>query len=115
MAKSYSLDLRKKVVECISNLECPRQIAKNFKIAVATVYRWKLKIATGNLGRTNRTNYTTKVSRESVVEYVKQHPDHTLSEIGKNFNVSASTVHKYLAKMGFTYKKKPYSIKKHAL
>lgn len=108
MAKSYSIDLREKVVKSLKEQENPKQIARNFKISLATVYRWKSKIKTGNLSAEKRTNYVSKVSRELVVEYVLKNPDHTLNEIGKNFSITASTVHKYLAKMNFTYKKKHF-------
>ena len=47
-----------------------------------------------------------------MAEYVKKNPDHTLNEIGSVFNITASTVHKYLAKMSVTYKKKVFSTKK---
>lgn len=112
MAKSYSIDLREKVVKSLNDQENPKQIARNFKISLATVYRWKNKIKTGNLDPKKRADYTTKVSRDSVVEYVLKNPDYTLHEIGTNFNITASTVHKYLAKMNFTYKKKVFRTKK---
>lgn len=106
MAKSYSIDLREKAVQSLNDQENPKQVARNFKISLATVYRWKNKIKTGNLDPKKRADYTTKVSRDSVVEYVLKNPDYTLYEIGTNFNITASTVHKYLTKMNFTYKKK---------
>lgn len=112
MAKSYSLDLRQKVVKSLNQHESVKQVADNFKISFATVYRWRSKMKAGNLAPEKRTNYVTKASRELVVEYVLKNPDHTLNEIGKNFNITASTVHKYLAKMNFTYKKKQSHTKK---
>ena len=112
MAKSYSIDLREKVVKSLYEHEAPKQVARNFKISLATVYRWKSKMKTGKLSAEKRTNYVSKASRELVVEYVINNPDHTLNEIGKKFSITASTVHKYLAKMNFTYKKKPFRIKK---
>jgi len=79
MAKSYSIDLREKVIESLNEHETPKQVAVNFKISLATVYRWKSKIKTGKLTPEKRVNYVTKASRELVVEYVLKNPDHTLN------------------------------------
>ena len=63
MAKAYSLDMREKVVRSLQEQENPKKVAENFKIALATVYRWKTKVKTGKLEAQRRTNYVTKVSR----------------------------------------------------
>jgi transposase len=45
----------------------------------------------------------------STLEYVKKHPDQTLGEIAKNFQVTGTAIWRRLKKLGFSYKKKPLS------
>ena len=112
MAKAYSLDLRKKVVEFISQGNKKRKAAKVFNIGKNTIHRWLRSLAKGeDLVPKKRTYFETKVSSEILIEYVNKHPDHTLKEIGAAVGLHYSRVQKRLKKLKIILKKKRHFIK----
>jgi putative transposase len=82
MARSYSLDLRRKVISFISQGGGKREASRVFNIGEDTVYRWICLDRTGDLSPKKRTNFPRKVPLEVLRKYVDSHPDHTLKEIG---------------------------------
>ena len=82
-----------------------------FDIGEDTVHRWYRLLKTEDLTAKKRTDFKYKVSSETLIEYVKKHPDHTLKEIGKAVGLHLSMVQKRLKKLGITLKKKLRVIK----
>jgi transposase len=78
--KSYSNDLRLRVIEQIKSVSKPRGGSKG------------------------------KLDPSQLEEYAKQNPNQTLEEIGKAFGVSDCAIHKRLKALGFKYKKKTLNI-----
>ena len=111
MARAYSLDLRKKVIEFISQGNKKKETAKVFNIGEDTVHRWCRSLKEGNLSPKKRTYFATKVSSETLIKYVTKHPDHTLKEIGEAVGLHYSRVLRRLKKLGITLKKKLRVIK----
>ena len=50
MVKSYSVDLRKRVLEYVEETKNKRKAGQLFKVGIATIYRWiARKTQTGNV------------------------------------------------------------------
>jgi transposase len=113
MTSAYSQDFRLKVHAAIKEGIPAKTIASNFKIGIATVYRYIKHWKSGTLAPKKRTNYSSKVNLEEIKKYVEQNTDHTLKEIGMKFSLSASTVYRALVKLEISYKKKRKFIRKH--
>ena len=105
MAKAYSLDFRDKIQQASNEGLSAKNIARNFRIGIATVYRFVKLYKSGIIGPKKRSNYHTKIPINKIGEYVEKNPDHTLKEIGDFFSIVPSTVHQYLRKLDITYKK----------
>ncbi|MEQ9667473.1 helix-turn-helix domain-containing protein [Coleofasciculus sp. G2-EDA-02] len=114
--KAYSIDLRQKVVEAVSNQEdSQREIAKRFKVSLSFVQRLlKRYRETGNIepasgGRGFEAQLT---KYESLVEeLVRENNDATLAELKENIYqrtkviVSCSSLCRFLQKRKWTRKK----------
>ncbi|WP_353570351.1 IS630 transposase-related protein [Candidatus Albibeggiatoa sp. nov. BB20] len=106
MNKGHSEDLRERVLEYIEEGGKVKQAVKIFKVSTASINRWKKKKAVeGHVKNKQRTKWLRKVNREELREYIKSHPDQLLSEVGQQFGVSASTIHKNLKALNIVYKK----------
>ena len=100
---SYSIDLRKRVVDYVENGGRIAQAAGLFQVVVATIYRW--------LGRTDLR--ATKVKRrkrnldwQALEKDVKENPDARLIDRAKKFGVRPSARSYALKEMKITRKKK---------
>ncbi|MGL5784038.1 MAG: IS630 transposase-related protein, partial [Alphaproteobacteria bacterium] len=92
MGKTYSQDLREKVVRFIKQGGGKSEAASLFKIGRATIHRWLRLHASGNLKPKKRTSFHQKMDVEQLKAYVSANPDHTLKEIGKALNMAYQTV-----------------------
>ena len=86
MGRAYSLDLRQKVMSFISQGGRKREAARVFGIGEDTIYRWIRRDKSGDLAAKKRIDFPTKVPLATLSQYVKDHPDHTLKEIGQAIN-----------------------------
>jgi putative transposase len=111
MKKTYSTDLRIKVISHIMSGCRKREAAKIFKIGEATIYRWITLDKAGDIQPKKRTHYPRKVDLEKLVQYVEKHPDHTLKEIGDALGLGFRSVWKWLRHLKITRKKRPRFIK----
>lgn len=107
MARSYSLDLREKVMSYITSGGQKREAAKIFKIGEDTIYRWLRKQKTGDLSPKKRVDFPRKMDPKKLSEYVEKYPDHTLKEIAAALNLAFQTVSSWLRRLGITRKKRP--------
>ena len=107
MTKAYSLDLREKVISFVRQGHSKREASKIFNIGEDTIYRWFRRLKTGTLLPKKRTHFTTKVPMQTLKNYVEEHPDHTLKEIGEALGICQSVVWKHLRKLNITRKKRP--------
>lgn len=112
MATGYSVDLRSKVLNFISNGGRKREAAKIFNIGEDTVYRWiRIQNKQGNLKPKKRIFYPQKVNTDILQKYVEENPDHTLKEISTSLNLGLNTVWKWLRRLKITLKKRRFSTK----
>jgi transposase len=113
--KSYSNDLRLRVIEHIKSGNSQKSAAMLFSIGINAVSRWWRRYKEeGVLVSRTRGGSKGKVDPAQLSEYVKHNPNKTLAEIGKKFGVSDCAIHKRLKSMGFKYKKKTLNIWKQA-
>ncbi|BAY87868.1 transposase (plasmid) [Calothrix parasitica NIES-267] len=113
MSHGYSLDLRQKVVEARKRGKTVASIMEMFKVARQTVYSWLERDKEGDLSIRKRSMLAKrKVDYQRVAEYVKEHDDKYLWEVGKYFGITGMTVHRILKKLNISYKKKSFIQKK---
>ena len=113
--KSYSADLRLRVIEHIKSGANQRIVANLFCVSINTVNRWWLRYKKeGSLLSKTRGGSKGKLNPAELEVYVKLNPNKTLEEIGNAFGVSNCAIHQRLKALGFKYKKKTLSIWKQA-
>lgn len=110
MAKAYSTDLRERVLDSIKKGTKIKVIAETFNVCAKTIYNWRrLQKDTGSYeAKTGyQHGYGHKIKDLEVFrEYVKKNPNQILEEMADTLgNMSSTTVHRALKKIGFTRKK----------
>lgn len=109
MANSYSLDLRKKVMQFIQDGHSKVEACKVFNIGKSTLFSWFRKLKQhGTLEAQKPKTGQRKIDLEKLTVAVKNHPDKTLKEHAKDFNVSIFGIWKSLKKLGITLKKRQH-------
>jgi transposase len=109
MAKPYSVDLRKLVIEKIEKNVKESRVAKLFNVSMRTIRRWKnLKKENNSLHHkiAERKGKQPKIQDlEAFKKHVEEYPDLTQKERGVIFNVSSITILRALRQINFTKKK----------
>lgn len=107
MPKSYSSDLRKKVVEYISSGKSYDEASKLFAISVSAIGRWYRKYKNeGVYEAKKRGGSSRKINISALRNYVESHPNMTLKDASVELKVSIYTVSYWLKRLGYSYKKK---------
>lgn len=107
MAKPYSVDLRRRVLEYIEETADKRKASQLFKVGIATIYRWiARKKENGNVEPSPKKAYKKKIDDYKLIAYVKENPDHFLSEIAAHFNTTLQAIFYALQRLKITRKKK---------
>ena len=116
MAKSYSADLRERVIACVDAGHSRREAGRRFNVspsfAVKLTARWR---QSGSLtpARRGRPKGCGKLAayRGFIIGCVEERPDITMPELAAELQVqhqvtvSPATLSRLLCKAGFTYKK----------
>lgn len=110
MGKTYSEDLRKKVITYIENHGDKKEAAKVFSIGLDTVYRWLRLRKNGDLKGKKRTSFYQVVDTQKLIDYIKSNPDHTIKEIANALKLGRQTVFRWLGRLNITRKKRLRSI-----
>ena len=113
LSYGYSLDLRERVVNHLSQGHTIEKTSQLFNIDRKTIYNWiSLKKKTGSLEmcRTGKRS-ATKFEAHRLKEYVITHSEAYLEEIGAVFKGTASGACRALKRLGVTRKKSPFSTK----
>lgn len=103
----YSDDIKKLVLEKISQGMSDTEAMKFFKIGRTTICRWKKE----GIKQRVKKSYVKKIKPEELIKYIEDNPDAYLKEIAQEFNVSSVAVHKRLKSLGITRKKRQQSTK----
>ena len=117
MGKSYSMDLRERVVAAIESGVSTRQAAARFAIGIATAGTWaRLKRATGEVRPAKQGKPRGAVldaHADFILSVLAEAPDTTLDEMverlkeERGVTVVRTAVWKLLDRHGQTYKKRP--------
>jgi len=108
MPKSYSNDLRKKVIECVKEGSTYKEVAQRFKVSLAAVGKWYQRYKEeGKWEQRIRGGAAKKINIEELRKYAELNSDMKLKEASKELGVSVYTVSYWLKQLGFSYKKKP--------
>lgn len=103
----YHNDLRKKVINYLSQGNSQKSASEIFGIHRNTVNRWNIRYSKeGTYEARARLGRKSKLSYSEIELFVQNNPDTNLSTIGKQFGISAWHASRVLKKIGFTYKKK---------
>jgi transposase len=109
---AYSKDLGEKVLDYRANHSL-RETQKTFNISITTILNWeKLRSESGNLDKRPLDRTFKKIDPVKLAEFVIEHPDAYLAEIGENFGCSAPAVFYALENMSITLKKLKFVIVK---
>ncbi len=109
--KTYSNDLRERVIEHVKAGHTHRETAALFKIAKSSVTNWWGRYQQeGSMKSKARGGSKGRINLSQLKEYVEENPNRTLKEIGQVFGVSDCAIHKRLKQLGFVYKKKNLNI-----
>lgn len=117
MAKSYSSDLRERVIEAVEMGASRREAAERFEISVSSairwVQRWRESRSAAPKPRGGSISPLDK-STARVLVLIAEHPDLTLmeavAELGKRrIRTSRSSLWRFLDRHDITLKKKPAS------
>lgn len=100
---SYSLDLRKRVVDFLEKGGKISNAVENYQVSRATIYRW---VDRKDLKPIKVTRRKRKLDWEAVKKDVEQNPDLKLSDRAKNFGVRTNAVWYAIKEMKITRKKK---------
>ena len=117
MSRSYSYDLRKKVVDAIELDGMPRcEASQHFNISRNTIHQWlKRKAETGDV---RAKSYRPPGHSHRITDWDKfrafahQHCDKTQAQMAELWDdpISARTISRALKHIGFTRKKRPTDI-----
>ena len=109
MTKTYSNDLRQRVIDYLDIGSSYEEASKLFKISISSIGRWYRKYKTeGNYNAKIRGGSKKKIDLNGLEEYVRSNKDMTLKEAAKNLGVSIFTISYWLRKLGYSYKKKTF-------
>ena len=116
MGKSYSLDLRERVIDFVGSGFSRRQAASHFVVSPSfAVKLWRLREKTGSLepARQGRPSGGGKLAncRDFLIGRVEKRPDITMPELAavleaeRGVQASPASLSRLLCRGGFTYKK----------
>jgi transposase len=106
--QAYSIDLRQKVIEFITQGNTQKLATQVFNLNKATVNRWWLRHKKeGHIRPRKNLGKTPKVTMDAFEIYIAQNLNFTTADMGKYFNISSAGAFYWLRKFGFSYKKKP--------
>jgi transposase len=113
MPKSYSVDLRERVLNHLEKNPDKKAASSLFQLGIATIYRWvSRKKSKGNVEPLRRKYAYKKIDDQKLIEYVDANPDHFLSEIAEHFGLTLQAIFYALKRLKITRKKKRHSIVK---
>jgi len=108
MIKAYSIDLREKVIQFIQSGKTQIEAAKTFNIHKSTINHWLSRLRKeGSLKAKANLGSKSKINIDELIRCITNNPNLRLIDLKKIFEISIVSLHKWLKKLGFVYKKKP--------
>lgn len=113
MSNGYPTILREGVLTYIDDGHRISETSRVFKISRPTIMKWVSLRAEGDYGLKERpARRYRKIKESELKEYVKNHPDSYLKDIGRVFGVSSTAIIKAFRRFGITLKKRSRAIRK---
>lgn len=109
---SYSIDLRKKVLEYLEKGGTVREASRLFTICRPTIYQWIRKKQAGSLKDAVPKRPWRKIKPEEVIAFVEKHSDLTLTDYGNYFGIKASSMFNVFKRLKISRKKSLLATKK---
>ena len=104
---AYSEDYRKRAIEYYYEGHTQAEVFETFRVYPRTIRDWETRMMAGSLKASYpKTRKPRKLLPSELVNYLNEHPDAFLSEIGEYFHCSAEGVRKALKKLKITRKKR---------
>jgi transposase len=115
MPRSYSTDLRQRVIEAVETGASRHEAAERFDVSVSSAVKWLQRWqASGSSAAKPRGGSVSPLEKRAarVLAVIAAHPDLTLietvAELGRlRIRTSKSAVSRFFARHGITLKKKP--------
>lgn len=102
----YSKDLRKKVINYLSQWGTQKVASEIFAVHRNTISRWWVRYnKEGNYEAKARLGPKSKIDYREVELFVRNNPDTKLASVGDKFGISAWHAIRILRKLNFSYKK----------
>lgn len=114
MPAALSEDLRERVIGFIEGGGSQAEAVERYGISRTSIVRWlqrKRKTGKAIAQAPGRKSGTSRVRDDALRDYIKEHPDQTLQEVGSHFGVSGVLIWKRLRQMKYTFKKRLFSTK----
>jgi len=108
---TYSIDLRKRVLNYLKKGNTQEDASIIFGISPKTVTNWVKKNKENNLSPKIRENKPRKIDNEQLIKYIKNNSDAYLREIAKEFNVTIQAIFYACKRLRITLKKRHRVIK----
>lgn len=103
---SYDIRFRRRALEYWNDGHSKRETAEVFKLSTFTLQQWKNRLnETGDLKPKERCKTWKKIEPAKLKEYIAQHPDAYLKEIGEAFGCSDVAILKALKRLRISRKK----------
>jgi transposase len=107
MTRPISEDLRRRVIEYIELGNTRYKAANKYEVSYSAVTRWYNRYKeTGSYKAIPYPGKKAKIGYAEFTKHVESHPNATLAQLGKHFGISAPSVHYYMKKFCYSYKKK---------
>ena len=107
----YSRDFKELVLKYRRDGHTIEETSEFSGIAPSTYYEWEKEEKLGFPEKEKR-SYEKKIRKEELKKAVEERPDSYLRELAEPFNCSPTAVHKALAAMKITLKKRPSPTRK---
>lgn len=104
-------EIRTRVIKSIEKGNSYVSAARQFEVSTSAVRRWYLRYKeTGSYAPKPFPGKKARINRTEFINYVNSNPNATLAQIGVYFKMTARSIHYYMQKFGFSYKKKSQAI-----
>ena len=106
MGRSYSTDLRERVVNFVERGGSKSDAGEIFQVSRQVIYQWlKRRDETGSLAPGKSRGNLSKIVKERLERYIKSHSDSYLHEAAEALGYSKSGIHRALKRYDISYKK----------
>lgn len=107
---TYDTTTKRKILSH-AQTHCVSEAAQKFSVSRLSIYRWRAELEEGYI-KPQRKPFFHKLNPSELKAYVENNPNQTCAQMGEKFDVSDVAVLKCLKKMGFSFKKRSFSIEK---